>query len=159
MGILKVNDIKEIKINNSETNANQLVLSDFGSITFFDDKVALNQQSYRKIFDKPFKEQQYKPWKKGIVKIVKKNGLDKIVVYRLFFGANIKANEIGMNKFNIQALCVIDGDSYTISKGSRLCFYWNHPENTVRSAYKLGLIALGLSIVSALFTLYQLLFY
>ncbi|MBQ0077083.1 MAG: hypothetical protein KBS55_00395 [Bacteroidales bacterium] len=48
----------------------------------------------------------------------------------------------------------IKGKAVQISKGRRLPYYWNHPFHATRISFRLGLISIGIAVVSLLLSLF-----
>lgn len=116
------------------------------------DKILLENSVYKKIFGKQIAPEAHRPWKRGIVRI-KASGKS---IFRLFNGGNmfkIKATEAGIMSSDYHGLELKKGSEIEISRGSRLLFYWNHPNHLNRSAFKLGLVSLFLGLVSLVITI------
>lgn len=118
----------------------------------YQDKVMLENNNYEKIFGHKFKKQNNLPWKKGIVKL-KVNGK---VIRRMFASGNkfgIRNDEAGFTGQSMSILGLkIDKESaeeyeVTLSRGSKLFFFWQHPLHEVRVAFKLGIVSLALGLL------------
>jgi len=108
---------------------------------------------YRHIFNKTFREQGSKPWKRGIVKISHVNDDGENSIHRMFASGNsfcITNDLAGVDAENFSLLGVGTNDNATveISKGSIFRFYWDHPEHHNRVAFKLSLVFGLISFVS-----------
>lgn len=149
--------IKYITKTQTPNNKNNIILVE-ESLEELEDKVILNSSYYEKLFNKKLSDSNYKPWKRKIVKI--QNG--GIVVYRMFKGHglySITNNEIGLtwSSINILANDKKSESEITLpiklSVGSKCLFYWQHPQHSVRVAYKLGILSFAIGILSLILTL------
>lgn len=154
--ILEIKKVKTIITKDEDKNSEPFVFIDGFDNDFFDDKVALYSKNYEIIFNKKLKELDHKPWKRGIVKISSKTKNNSI--YRIYFGAKLAADELGLNKYNKNMLGIGETTNVKIEKGNKFLFYWDHPSHIVRSAFKLGFLSLLLTIVSLLISIVSIFF-
>jgi hypothetical protein len=118
--------------------------------------VVLPNDFHKRIFRNSVKDTGNLPWKKQIVKIYSpetKKGIHRI--YKGAFRVTSKTEDgfpiIRMSPAAARVL--ISGKinsnpmDLQLSKGSRFLFYWNHFDASVRCSYKLGFVALIVSLV------------
>ena len=127
------------------------------------DKVYLENTWFEKVLNRTYGSLSYLPWKRPVVKIqVKINGKKRSIV-RLITSGNtrgITASDIGFlpQDLSILSLTAATPASITITKASKLKFFWQHPSHTVRVPFKitlfLGILSIVLGIVSVLITLW-----
>lgn len=144
---MKISKLRIIITDSNNSPFNFIELDKFDN-EFYDDKVVLYSKNYEKIFGKMLKESNYKPWKKGIVKIINKD--KNVKLFRIFFGAPLNKDEFGLNLYNKHLLSLESDENLNVEfkKSGRLPFYWNHPNHSVRSAFKLGIVSVIISIIS-----------
>lgn len=111
---------------------------------------------YKKIFKNSVKKTGCLPWKKQIIRIYSSE--TKKSIYRIFkgaFRASSKTKEgIPIIRISSDAARVLKSGeinkkpvSLQLSKGSKLMFYWNHFDASIRCGYKLGFVALAVSLI------------
>lgn len=116
------------------------------------DKVSLHSSYYNKIFGKKFHSDGYLPWKRGIVKII----FGTRIINRMFWGENIKGDEIGLSnqsKILLELTNETDEYEFTLCKGSKFFFYWQHPLHYVRVSFKLGMLSVILGVIGVVLTI------
>lgn len=150
-------DIKVLVSKNPGSDEKLIEVRD--DIDNYHDKVVLYSDNYGGLFNENLKDVNFLPWKRKIVKIKRGN----IVIHRMFRGHgnySVNKNEIGLTYSSIDVLKkygekeIGDDAELILSKGSKLCYYWNNPNHNVRVTYKLGLISLLLGLLA----LFELLF-
>ena len=100
------------------------------------DRVYLNNSWFKKILGKTYSKLSYLPWKRPVVKIqVKTNGKKKSIV-RLVTSRNnllLTANDMGFLPQDLAILSLTAGTpvQVTLSKASKLQFFWQYPGHTV----------------------------
>ncbi len=151
---IKINNVKLIGTSERVDRAQeQIDIRNDESLEDYQDKVFLNAQKYKEIFGKSFSKQRRLPWKRGIVKI----SCTGQPVHRMYLSRNdIRANEMAVTRQTLGLLMESsnqDAMRFTVDKGSRICFYWEHPVHTTRVSFKLGLISVVASVVSLTITL------
>lgn len=139
-----INKIKIINKSNSET-ADSIISENPNESVF------LNNVEFKNLAGKTFSNLDNNPKKRIIVKI--KNSKNNIVIYRVFRSGNtlgISNHEMGLEKYNVYILGVRElmEVELEISKGSKILFFWNHPNDTIRATYKLTIIALLFTFLS-----------
>jgi hypothetical protein len=94
--------------------------------------------------------------KRKIIKL--KNSENGKTVVRLIRGRSLEgftANEIIMDPVTMRELGVKVGDNVEVKSANlwdrKFKFYWNHPELAIRLAFKMGLFATVLTMVSTCF--------
>jgi hypothetical protein len=127
------------------------------SIEFFDDKICLENSNYKKIFGKKFVENFYKPWKRGVVKVlfIDEDG-SKFAIRGLFYSGNtfgVLKDEVGLLPPFSYYLSGYEG-KIKLSKGSRFLFIWQHPNHMVRLGFRFSFMLGGLSIILGIISLY-----
>ena len=122
--------------------------------------VYLHSSNYSKIFGTTLSNRL---GKRGVVKIlyIDTNG-EKNSIHRSFATRGIKdlGNEtIGLSFSSCQYLGIEDFESanFTLKKGNKLLFYWNHPLHEIRIAFKLGILSVFLGLISILISILPLL--
>lgn len=127
--------------------------TDFNEETFID-KIFLCNKQYEIFFGETFIEEQYRPWKRGVIKIT--NPIKNVSIHRMFMGANrlgIDGNHFFVPKPS-QYMLAIEGkvQQFELKKGSKFLFYWQHPSHSVRASFKatfaLGSISIILAIIA-----------
>ena len=124
------------------------------------ESVYLHSSNYSKIFGTTLSNRL---GKRGVVKIlyIDTNG-EKNSIHRSFATRGIKdlGNEtIGLSFSSCQYLGIEDFESanFTLKKGNKLLFYWNHPLHEIRLAFKLGILSVFLGFISILISILPLL--
>ena len=141
------------------------------------EEVGLHPSEYKKLFGKTFGDgHDSKPWKRGIVRVcgekkVKNPGTKgdeayrKIALLLRFRGYNPSesTNESAyLHPLTASRLGVTSdsgGEGHDLWLESappywgRFLFYWNHPTDTVRAAFKLGVLGAGTGAFSIFLTL------
>jgi len=142
-------DLQEYVIDIKEPNP--------GDGYFVDNWYAVFPNDYhKKIFKNSVKNTGRLPWKKQVVKIYSSETGKSI--QRIFKGAfrSPSKSEKGFPLIRISpdaAHVLRSGEidrtpvSLRLSKGSKFKFYWNHFDASIRCAYKLGFIALAVSLI------------
>lgn len=142
----------------SARNGGELSLMDY-SPELYDDKVVLNGDIFKDLFDVP----RYKARKSlkllAIIKITNENGES---IHRAFFGKkgidNLNRNQAGLSHNSIRLLNG-DGenpdwiDNVTLSRGSLFLYFWDHPFHATRISMRVGLIGIILSLISILISI------
>lgn len=137
----------------STNDSNFIVLNEYDDLDSFHDKVVLYSSWYHKIFKIYFSECGNTPWKRGIVKIKSGSDPKKMrTIYRMFQGSNLKGVEKNIIGLTGTSMNILDNPKEVLennlSKGSKFCFYWQHPQHYVRVSFKLGVVSVLLTIVS-----------
>lgn len=153
---IKINSIKLIS---TVSDVESIKVPEGLSLNYFDDKVILENSMYEKLFEKTYKEFNYLPHKRGLVKI-RKNGKS---IIRIFYGGSslgIKTGECALSAVNKQIIddssessIFIKGYNY-LNPFAHLSFYWNHPNNYVRVPFKIALLSILISITSLIITFF-----
>ena len=141
------------------------------------EEVGLHSGEYKKLFGRTFGEgHESKPWKRGIVrvcgekkiKIPEKGGSEasrKIVILLRFRGysqggaANVRAyfHPLTAARFGVTSDPGSEDHELWLESATpywgRFLFYWNHPTDTVRAAFKLGVLGAGMGAISIILTL------
>jgi len=125
------------------------------SLETIDERVFLENHHYKNIFGKTYSDEEYLPSKRGIVKI----SLNNRKIYRIFSSANSKSfnnDMIGLSIISLQQLGIGNEQEKNIklSKGNRVCFMFNHPNHSIRIAYKISLFAIAFSLMITVLSLY-----
>lgn len=118
------------------------------------DYVYLENTLYERLFNKRFADQDNRPWKRGVVKVsnIDRNG-KKRSVNRIFASGNsrgIGATMMGIGDQTIAELGInTEGEnSIKIKAGSKILFFWNHPDHQARIAFKLAIFFGAFSVIS-----------
>lgn len=124
------------------------------------DQIGLHSSLYRKLFGREFgKDHGGRPWKRGIVTVILRSETERPRKVRLLFrGGALKGVDqdkclippvarqmLGIPQEGQEVVLRIEPQWY-----SRLLFYWNHPENHARVAFKLGFVALSIAVFQLL---------
>ena len=151
---------------------------------YYADRVLLHNTLYERLFDRKLGDKgKSRPWKRGVVMICYRSRMESddlrnstsSTILRLFTGHGwfgLKASQIVLSYKSRRELGVEPGDSISLSdvtgfkpgipgwfsgQSRRLRFYWNHPTDSSRVSFKLGLVGiflgmvgLGLGIISLL---------
>lgn len=144
---MEKNLVSVLKPNNEDSNL---------TIESFDERVYLVNGAYEDIFGIKYKDQDYLPSKRGIIKVQEKGTKRKI--YRLFAGGNrVDSLQIGLSRSSMQILGLDDNQNYDfiLSKGYKFQFMWNHPNHSTRIAYRISLWAIFIGILSIFFAGYS----
>jgi len=119
---------------------------------FYDDKVALENKMYKKVLQQTFKNQGNLPWKRGIVKIIYNHkNTKRTVIRRMFISGhlfNITQQDIGLTVMSQSILQVANTADLIIKKGSKLPFYFQHPDHVTRVGIKIAAFATVIGVVS-----------
>ena len=137
----------------SARNGGVLSLTDY-SPELYDDKVVLNGDIFKDLFDVP----RYKAKKclklLAIIKITNKNGES---IHRAFWGkkgiSGMDMKQAGLSHNSIRLLNGDDEnpdwiDTVTISKGCLFKYYWDHPFHATRISMRLGLVGIFISTIA-----------
>lgn len=126
------------------------------SAGFVADKVILQGGLYAKLFGGSMTSQaQGRPWKRGVVTIRITNGSSTRCIRRVFGGSgslSLTQRQIGLDGAACSELGVDWGQEYTVELSGarsplwrlsdRFLLYWNHPSDSVRASFKLGVFGL-----------------
>ena len=107
---------------------------------------------YKDFFGKNRKSDKDDNKKLAIVKI-SANGKSIYRSYRSCTTEGFNKDSVALSPESIRLLTDKNGENpktVTISKGCRLPFYYNHPDNAIRLSFKLGAISIIMGIVSIL---------
>lgn len=146
MGKDKITQYKFIDI------AKNIKNSEYADETLID-KVLLSNSQYKIFFGKTFNEEKYRPWKRGIIKIA--NTVSNVSILRMYMGASklgIDDSHFFVPKLSQNMLAINKAEQkYSLKKGSKFWFYWQHPSHSVRASFKatfvLGIISIILGII------------
>lgn len=115
------------------------------------DQIVLQSKLYEKFFGKQYdRDQQSKPWRKGIILVSNKIDNRQTRKVRLIFrGGSMKGvnNDTCIIGFKASQQLGIECEGSTVELKSetqwiaRFLFYWNHPLNHTRVSFKLGVVA------------------
>lgn len=115
------------------------------------DAVILPPEDYRKIFGDRKASMPTSSKRLSVVKI----SFDGKSIHRRYLGEpNLKnCKYASLNYSSLLELVnekpsEVIGHEVTLSKGSRLKYYWNNPANAIRMSTRLGVISLTMAIVS-----------
>lgn len=121
------------------------------------DQIGLHSTLYGKLFGREFgKDQGGRPWKRGIVTVGFRSESERPRKVRLLFrGGALKGVDqdkcliptaarqlLGIDQEGQEVVLRIEPQWY-----ARFLFYWNHPENHARVAFKLGFTAFVIAII------------
>lgn len=121
------------------------------------DKVFLSNIQYKKFFGITFIEEKYRPWKRGIIKIMNRD--ENVSIQRMYMGAShlgISEGQFFVPRFsqNMLAIKRKSEQVFILKKGSKFLFYWQHPSHNVRASFKatfvLGIISIVLGIIGVI---------
>lgn len=121
---------------------------------FYRDKVFLEKDVYKKIFNARFiKDHGALPWKRGVVKITAGDNS----IYRKFYGGNsvnINNKQAGLLSDSIDILFrgeFKEKSEVTIravkNPFEKFLFYWKHPVDSTRVSFKAGMYYCIISII------------
>ena len=141
------------------------------------EEVGLHSGEYKKLFGRTFGEgHESKPWKRGIVRVcgekkiknTEKEGSEasrKIVILLRFRGYNqggatndrAYLHPLTAARFGVTSDPGSEDHDLWLESATpywgRFLFYWNHPTDTVRAAFKLGVLGVGMGAFSIVLTL------
>lgn len=128
---------------------------------FIVDKVVLENGWYQKLTGEKIGDiQAGAPWNRRVIRVERKGRAGFRTVRLLFWGGNsAKFNQqmIGLGNAALHALAVRPGDEVELTLSAaegvfnqsfdKVLFWWYHPNDTARVAFKLGMLGVGLGIV------------
>ena len=141
------------------------------------EEVGLRPGEYIKLFGRTFGEgHDSKPWKRGIVRVCGEKKIQntetgrseasrKIIILLRFRGysqegaTNDRAylHPLTAGRFGVTSGSGSEGHDLWLESATpywgRFLFYWNHPTDTVRAAFKLGVLGVGMGAFSIILTL------
>jgi hypothetical protein len=137
-------------------NPDVVCLSNTFSLLEFEDKALLENREYENIFGRAFRQDGYKPQRRGIVRIASEGR----VIYRMFRSGNtlgVKGGRVALTAGSLLILGInvarTESSSVSITAASPLfgkfLFYWNHPTHSVRLTYKLAIWGILVAVVLA----------
>jgi hypothetical protein len=168
--IMEISIVKRVRLenaNNDKIDKNFLyTIPEWENFRSYDERAILYSKNYKEIFNKEFKEDNYKDSKRGIVKISCENATNKKkkVIYRLFVAKPLDSSTIGLTSQSLNELGIKEGEHRIyISKANNLfgryLFYKDHPFHEVRFpiklAYFFGLISILLGLLSFIIAMIQ----
>jgi hypothetical protein len=126
------------------------------SAEFVADKVILQSGLYAKLFGGSLASQSRgRPWKRGVVTIRITNSGSSRCIRRVYGGSgslSLTQQQIGLDGAACSELGVDWGKEYTLELSGasspfgrisdRFLHYWNHPSDSVRASFKLGVLGL-----------------
>jgi hypothetical protein len=126
------------------------------SAEFVADKVILQSGLYAKLFGGSLASQSRgRPWKRGVLTIRITNDNSSRCIRRVYGGSgslSITQQQIGLDGAACSELGVDWGKEYTLELSGasslfgrlsdRFLHYWNHPSDSVRASFKLGVLGL-----------------
>ena len=138
------------------------------SETYYKDNwyIVLPNHYYKKIFGHTIKKTGNLPWKRSVIKIYSPS--TKKSIHRIYKGSFRVAATKGYDRLPVirmsseAAHVLVPGNvdkvqaSLLLSKGSKFKFYWNHFDASIRCGYKLGFVALLVSVIGLVTSLMSL---
>lgn len=131
--------------------------------TLDQDVIGLQPNMYRNLFGKQFNsDHDSKPWLRGIVRVERTVPHGRIRSIRLRFrgttGIGVDQTVCILPRNARQQLGITRADDQVElfaewQPWSRFWFYWNHPLDANRVAFKLGVVALIVSVISVAISL------
>lgn len=132
-------------------------------------EVLMHASSYELLFKRTFtRDDRAQPWKRGIVKLGCANGVGAVRL--LYRSAPVKGLDAGIAVVHDRTLnrlaalvegAVGEGDRGDSSTGGlrvmatgesqisgRFLFYWDHPDDQARAAFKLGVVGVALGLLA-----------
>jgi len=126
----------------------RLLLSNIANTNELDDSILLYNRWYRRIFGKNKKNSSDSKKRISIVKIKADTGK---TIYREYKASRIKKDTAALTMKSITLLSDKDGNKptrLTLSKGSWMCYYINHPDKAIRLSFRMGAISIALGLIS-----------
>jgi len=147
MRLLKARKGTEVKVKFPQKETGSVIQSD---------QIGLHSSLYQRLFGKSFGEDHGgKPWKRGVVTVLRQQGEGRSQKVRLLFrgGALEGAGSdtcliaptarqmLGIRAEGEEVALIIEPQWY-----ARAWFYWNHPDHHARVAFKLGSLAFAIAV-------------
>lgn len=125
-----------------------------------EDQIGLYSAKYQELFGVSFRQgHKSKPDKRGIVKVKAVSDTSSSIVYLKFLGASalgasndkalVHPRTMDRLGFDLENGGVIEIER-TAPYWGRFLFYWSHPEDSLRAAFKLGCLGVVLGLLSLL---------
>ena len=131
------------------------------------DCVFLSKDDYMAIFKKEARNASRSAKKLSVVKVSFKSNGKKRSVHRRFDTVRefeeYKGKYAAVNYSTLRELTMdepesLRGKEVELSKGCKLCYYWNNPIAPIRASFRLGVISLILGAVSVLIAVSSFIF-
>jgi hypothetical protein len=128
------------------------------------DEIILAPAHYKSLFGKPLYADHYKPWKRGVIRIMLADQtLGTRALHRRYrSSSHVGHDEAVVNVSTLRELHVetIDFKADVILEGTnrvwgRLRFYWDHPDDATRAGFKLGFVGMMLGVTGLFISILQ----
>lgn len=142
----------EYPVGPQSTNPGIFYLPQGMKLENYTDSVILHKDIYKEIFGKTKSTSDIESKLLSVVKITF-NGKS---IHRRF--CTISSMKKGYAALSCDSLLMLDSNISAIknvqfSKGSKFCYYWNHPFHATRISMRIGTISIAMAIFSILITL------
>ena len=142
----------EYPFGHKSTNPGIAYLPQGAKLEYYIDSVVLHKDMYKMIFRKTKRTSGLESKLLSVVKITF-NG--KSIHRRFCSLSSMKKDYVALS---CDSLLMLDSDISTIntvvlSKGSKFCYFWNHPFNATRISMRIGTVSIAFAVASILITI------